>query len=65
MTGSPLADLLVDWCELTGPRDALVPMLPDTVVLLGTGSRAVVGSEMRPSFDSVSSLAVLSSFFLA
>ena len=65
MTESPLADLFMVWCALTAPRDTLVPKLPDTVVPLGTGSRAGVGSEVSPCFDSVSPFAVLSPFFLA
>lgn len=65
MTGSPLADLFMDCCEFNGPRDTLVPRLPDMAVPLGTGSIPAVGSAVCPSLDSVSSFAVLSPFFLA
>ena len=63
MTGSPLADLLVDWIELGAPRDTFVPRPPDAVVPFGICS-VVVDSAVCPSFDSVSSFVVLSPFFL-
>ena len=61
MTESPLAVLLMAWCELSGPRDALVPKLPVAVVPLGTGSAV---AEETVSFDSLPSLEFLSPFFL-
>ena len=60
MTGSPLADLFIDWFELNGPRDVLVP----NVVPLGTGSTADPASEMIPSLESASSVSFFSSLFL-
>lgn len=64
MTESPLAVLLMDWCEFSGTRDALVPKPPATLAPLGTGSTTAEGSAASPSFDSVSSLESLSPFFL-
>lgn len=64
MTESPPAVLLMGWCEFSVPRDTLVPKLPATLVPLGTGSTAAEGSAASPSFDSMSSLDVLSPFFL-
>lgn len=65
MTESLLAVLLMDWFELSRPRDALVLKLPATLAPLGTGSTVAKESAVIPSFDSVSSMEGLSPFFCA